>query len=257
MRLGLLYPGHAAEDDLPTLVGALFGDGSVVADVVHTSVGEDAHRIDALLDLGSAERLNEGADTLRARGAAVAVWACTSGSFVFGWEGARRQAEQLASAFGGPASSTSLAFVEALRALGLRRVAVAATYPEPVTEAFLRFLSDAGFDVLASRSQDIVTAEEVGTVGRDAVLALASGGDHPDADAVLVPDTALHTIPWLAELEATVGKPVLTANQVTVWEALRLAGRPVQASGHGRVFEGDRRLDAHRRTSDVAREMPS
>src|SRR4051794_24187924 len=96
MKLGMLYPGHAAEDDLPWLVEALFGDGSVKADVVHTSVGEDAHRVDALLDLGSAERLREGASTLRRHGAGVAVWACTSGSFVFGWDGARRQVDALA-----------------------------------------------------------------------------------------------------------------------------------------------------------------
>ena len=32
------------------------------------------------------------------------------------------------------------------------------------------------------------------------------------------------------------GKPVLTANQVSVWEALRLAGRPVRADGHGGLF---------------------
>jgi hypothetical protein len=51
-----------------------------------------------------------------------------------------------------------------------------------------------------------------------------------------VPDTALHTARWLDELEAAVRKPVLTANQVTMWEALRLAGRPVRATGPGRLF---------------------
>ena len=236
MRLGLLYPGHAAEDDLPWLVDALFPDRSVSADVVHTSVGEDAHRIDALLDLGSADRLREGIAALARNGADVAVWACTSGSFVFGWHGARRQVAELEADFGGPASSTSLAFVEALRALELRRVAVAATYPEPVTSCFVDLLTDAGIEVLTSGSRDIVTAEEVGMVGREAGLALVAAGDHPDAEAVLVPDTALHTVRWLDDLESAVGKPVLTANQVTIWEALRLARRPVRASGHGRLF---------------------
>jgi maleate cis-trans isomerase len=236
MRLGLLYPGHAAEDDLPWLVDALFPDRSVHADVVHTSVGEDAHRVDALLDLGSADRLRAGAVALARNGADVAVWACTSGSFVFGWEGARRQVAELERDFGGPASSTSLAFVEAVRTLHLRRVAVAATYPEPVTRCFVELLSDAGLEVLASGSRDIVTAEEVGTVDRDTVLGLVVAGDHPDAEAVLVPDTALHTVRWLDELESAVSKPVLTANQVTVWEGLRLGGRPLRAAGHGSLF---------------------
>jgi len=233
----MLYPGYAAEDDLPWLVDALFEDGSVVTDVVHTSVGEDAHRVDALLDLGRPERLAEGAATLRSNGADVAVWACTSGSFVYGLEGARRQVDELAKELGGPASSTSLAFVEALRALGAKSVAIAATYPEPVTRCFVELLRDAGFDVLTSDSNDIETAAEAGTADREAVLELAAAGDHPDADALLVPDTALHTVRWLSELEHTVGKPVLTANQVTVWEALRIGGRPVSAPDLGTLFQ--------------------
>ena len=59
------------------------------------------------------------------------------------------------------------------------------------------------------------------SIERDEVLRFARTNDHPDAEAVLIPDTALHTAGFLTELEATVGKTVLTANQVTMWEALR------------------------------------
>ncbi len=68
------------------------------------------------------------------------------------------------------------------------------------------------------------------------MLALARAGDRPDAEAVLLPDTALHTAGYLTELEETLGKPVLTANQVTVREGLRLAGRRVRAKGLGALF---------------------
>ena len=224
-RLGMLYPGFAAEDDLPWLVSSLVPEGAAVAEVVHTSVGEDAHRADALRDLGSTERLLEGAEVLRGREGAVAIWACTSGGFVFGLDGARRQAAEIEDFLGVPASSTSLAFVNAAQELDLRRVAVAATYPEPVAAMFADLLTDAGLEPVGVGHRGIVTAEEVGTLERDAVLALVTEGDHPDAEAILVPDTALHSVRWLGELEAAVGKPVLTANQVRVWEALRLAGR--------------------------------
>jgi maleate cis-trans isomerase len=237
LRLGLLYPGHAAEDDLPWLVESLFPDGSVLADVVHTSMDEDAHDVDVLLDLGSSRRLHAAADTLREHGAAVAVWACTSGSFVFGLEGAQRQAAQLQEHFGGPASSTSLAFVAALETLQARRVAIAATYPETVTACLVDLLGDAGFEVMEAGSSGIVTAAEVGTLGEEALLDLVRAVNRPDADALLVPDTALHTARSLATLEAAGGKPVLTANQVSVWEALRLAGRDVDApAGLGTLF---------------------
>ena len=69
------------------------------------------------------------------------------------------------------------------------------------------------------------------------MLRFARANDHPDAEAVLIPDTALHTVGFLSELETAVGKTVLTANQVTMWEALRLANRLTQQSGLGRLME--------------------
>lgn len=220
--VGLLYPGHAAEDDYP-LAEKLLGEG-VALPVVHTSVGEDAHRVDALLDLGSEQRLVAGAESLRHHGVDAAVWACTSGSFVFGWDGARRQVAAISEVLGVPASSTSIAFVRAARAMGLRRVSVAATYPEDVATHFVSFMARGGVECVRLSARNIVTAQEVGTWGRKEVLDLALAFDDERAEAVLLPDTALHTLAWIDEAERALGKPVLTANQVTVWEGLRIGG---------------------------------
>ncbi|XVQ08641.1 maleate cis-trans isomerase family protein [Spirillospora sp. CA-255316] len=218
--IGFLYPGYSAEDDYPVIERML---GDVRLPVVHTLMREDAHRVDALLDVGGADVLSEGARTLAGMDVRAAVWACTSGSFVFGWDGAAGQVEGVREAAGAPASSTSFAFVNAARHLGLRRVAVAATYPADVADRFVDFLGRAGIDVVALSCRGIITAAEVGTLGRDEVLDFVAANDHPEAEAVLVPDTALHTVAWLDDLEARLGKPVLTANQVSVWEGLRLA----------------------------------
>ncbi|MFP1626975.1 decarboxylase [Streptomyces sp. 5K101] len=232
--VGLLYPGHAAEDDYPRIETLLTG---VNLPIVHTDIGEDAHREDALREMGSAERLAAGVEELRLSGAESVVWACTSGSFVYGWEGAHEQTRALALAAGLPASSTSFAFAHAAREVGAARVAVAATYPEDVTDLFARFLRAAGIEVVAARASGIVTAAEVATWGREQVLKLLRDGDDPRADAVLMPDTALHTVAHLSELEEAAGKPVLTANQVTVWEGLRLAERRGAWSDElGRLF---------------------
>lgn len=230
--VGILYPGYAAEDDYPWLEQTL----QVRLPVVHTSVGEDAHRVDALLDLGGSARLADGAARLAPHAVDALMWACTSGSFVFGPDGAREQVERLAQAAGVPASSTSFAFTGAVRALALSRVAIAATYPSDVTERFAAFLAAAGITVVSREARGIVTAAEVGTLGRADVVELASAFDHPDAQAVLIPDTALHTVRWLDELERRLAKPVLTANQVTVWEGLRLAGDHAPRPGVGTLF---------------------
>jgi maleate cis-trans isomerase len=238
--VGLLYPGHSAEDDFPALESRL--GGAVRLPLVHTSVGEDAHRVDALLDLGRAERLAEGAMALKPENLDSVMWACTSGSFVFGWDGARAQVDDLARLLDLPVSSTSIAFVEAARALGLRRVAVAASYPGDVASYFVEFLHKGGIEVDSLGSHDIITAAEVGTFDRNRVLAMVSAADTDGAEAVLVPDTALHTLGWLEDLEAAVGKPVLTANQVTVWEGLRIAGRSRRIDSLGRLFRSENRM---------------
>lgn len=68
------------------------------------------------------------------------------------------------------------------------------------------------------------------------MLTLARAADAADAEAVLLPDTALHTAAHLSLLEKALSKPVLTANQVTVWEGLRLADRRVNAPTLGTLF---------------------
>lgn len=234
-RVGFLYPDYAAEDDLPWLVERLLGDPAAAV-VVHTTIGEDAHTVEALTETGSRWRLRDGAETLIERGAQVAMWACTSGSFVFGLEGARRQVAELAEDFGGPASSTSLAFVEAAAAIGVQRVAVAASYPEPLARHFSALLSDAGLEVVTAPSHGITSAAQVGLLGDDAVLELVRSADDARAEAILVPDTAMHTVRRIRELEAAVAKPVLTANQVSVWEALRLAGSNPAGPDAGTLF---------------------
>lgn len=231
--VGIIYPDHAAEDDYP-FAAELLGVELPVAHIY----GTDLHAVPELLDLGSPAKLAAGAVRLAPAKPDALVWACTSGSFVYGPDGARTQAAQLARAAGGvPTSSTSFAFVHAVRALGLTRVAVAASYPQEVSALFVGFLAAAGIDVVSFTGAGIETAAQVGTLTPDAVLDLAAANDHPDAQALVVPDTAMHTLRFLRELEKHVGKPVLTANQVTVWEGLALAGVKVVRPELGTLFE--------------------
>lgn len=235
--VGFLYPGFSAEDDYPRLERILSDAGTDVRlPLVHTDIGEDAHRADALLEMGSAKRLAAKIEEVKQHDIEAVVWACTSASFVFGWDGAHDQVRELSATAGLPASSTSFAFAHAVRALGAERVAIAATYPEDVGELFTAFLKAAGTEVVAMRGSGIITAAEVGTWGQEEVLALARGGDHPEAQAVLLPDTALHTAAWIEDIEDALGKPVLTANQVTAWEGLRLLDLSVRCPALGTLF---------------------
>ncbi|QIQ04680.1 maleate cis-trans isomerase family protein [Streptomyces liangshanensis] len=226
--VGLLCPGHAAEDDFPRIEMLLGTD--VRLPLVHA-------------DMGEPDRLAEGVAELRLAGAECVVWASASGSFMYGWDGAHEHTRALAVAAGLPASSTSFAFAHAVRALGVGRVAVAAGYPRDVTDRFVAFLKAAGTEVVSDGAggPDLAggPAGDGGEAdSREEVMELARAADHPDAQAVLLPDTALHTVAYLPELEESLGKPVLTANQVTVWEGLRLTERRARGRGLGALFAG-------------------
>jgi len=236
VTVGLLYPGIGADDDFTWLAES--HPDALALPLVHTAGGDVAHTVDELLAVGGDDNLADGVDELMRMDAALdsVVWACTSGSFVYGRDGARAQADGISSRAGVPASSTSLAFTEACRALGLTRVAVAASYPADLAEHFRRFLLDAGIEVVSFLSNDIATAGEVGLLGRDEVTRLVLAADVPEAEAILVPDTAMHSLRWLEHLEAAAGKTVLTANQVTVWEGMRLAGVRPELPGLGTLF---------------------
>lgn len=234
VTVAVLYPGHSAEDEFSTLQSRI---RNAAFPVIHTWEGATEHDIDALLEIGSQQRLTPAARAAAQLHPDAVMWACTSGSFVYGWYGSSDQAHWVEEAAGVSSSSTSLAFVAAAHHLGVQSVAVAATYPHDVTAEFVRYLEDAGLTITAASAQDVPSGEDAGALGPDWVLNLARTAELGDAECLLLPDTALHTVEALPDLEAAVGMPVLTANQVTAWYGLILAGHPAVADGLGALFQ--------------------
>ncbi|WEH33548.1 decarboxylase [Streptomyces sp. AM 4-1-1] len=247
--VGLLYPGHAAEDDFPRFEVLL--DTDIRLPVVHidssgrtdpadpTGSADPAAAADPAGRTGpdaDAERLATCLDELRMAGAESVVRSCgAEDGFRHGLQGAHDQVAALARAAGLPASSTSFGFAHALRELGATRVAVAAVCSDEAAGHFAGFLRESGAEVVATHT-DVVGTAEAAAWDPDRVKELAVAGNHPDAEVVLLPDPALHTASYVPELEELLGKPVLTANQVTVWEGLRLARRRAWAPTVGTLF---------------------
>lgn len=235
--VAMLYPGYSAEDEFAVLEQRL---GAVRLPVVHTWQGPTAHDVDALRALGAKDTLTQACvDALRFAPDAV-MWACTSGSFVYGEPGVRDQAAWLSEASGVPASSTSIAFLEAVRALQASAVVIAATYPDDVTTHFVDLLAAGGIHVIGVTSFDVPSGEDAGRLDAQAVSDMVNAAAHQAADVpVLVPDTALHTVELVDDLERRHHRPVLTANVVTAWWGLRLAGDQRPVAGLGRLFALD------------------
>lgn len=162
----------------------------------------------------------------------VYAYACTSGSFVYGSPGERRLVQVMQESGGAPAVTTSGALLEALRGLGAARVAVATPYVPAITQRLNDFLAGAAIEVVGSAHLGL--SGEIWEVPYATTAALVRDADSPDADAVVVSCTNLPTYDIIGWLEDELGKPVVTANQATMWAALRTVGR--EAVGEGRLL---------------------
>ena len=163
-----------------------------------------------------------GARALRAAAPAAVVYACTSGSFIDGLEGERRLCECLREEAGAPGVTTSGALLDALAAVRARTVAIATPYDADVTDRLGSFLAEAGHAVAGCAYLGLHA--DIARVNSQSVHRLVTAADSVRADAVFVSCTNLRTFDVISDLERELGKPVLTANQVSVWAAVRAGG---------------------------------
>ncbi|MFD0774853.1 Asp/Glu racemase [Streptomonospora algeriensis] len=161
----------------------------------------------------------------------VVGYACASGSFVHGADGQDRLRQSILDAGAPAAVTTSGALIQALEALAVRRIAVVTPYVDSVTDRLLDYLADHGVESTSSVGLGLLghiwktTYSEVVQAVRDA--------DRPDAEAVFISCTNVLTYDIIAPLERMLGKPVIAANQVTMWAAMQAMGRrPVAHSQH-------------------------
>ncbi|WP_216895286.1 maleate cis-trans isomerase family protein [Nocardia alni] len=245
-RVGLLYPTpNAGEDDFLDLAAVLRPalDLEVVyfpwPDDVDDLAAMDIGRvIDALRRLGSAQHLERVLpDAVGERRLDAVAFAVTSASFLDGPGGVERQLRAIERVVGCPATSTTFAFQQAIRHLALSRVALASVYHAEVSEHFVARVREAGAEVVNRVDASARSDRELAKWAPEQIVDLVKRSAHPGAQAVLLPETALHASHLTTELEQAAGCPVLTATQVTLWAATRLTGKPTVAAEAGPLFE--------------------
>lgn len=183
---------------------------------------------DGTVGLGMAEEISDYGEvqnavrSLIAIGPAVVTYACTSGSFVHGVGGAQSLSRSMVAVGAPKAVTTSESLLMALDALGVTKVAVATPYLAELTDRLASFLEQGGKTVVSHEGLGL--DRDIWKVSYPATCELIRRADRADAEAIFVSCTNLPTYDLIASMEQELGKPVLTANQVTAWAALRLIG---------------------------------
>jgi maleate isomerase len=155
----------------------------------------------------------------------VIAFGCTSGSFLEGpgWDDVMRA--RIRSAVRAPhVVVTARASVDALKALGARRIAVVTPYPERINAQLRRYLGHFGFEIGGFETVDAWKGGTIARLAPSVAVDLARRAAAPGADAVFVSCTNFRAGEAIGEIEAATGLPVVTANRATFDACLRALG---------------------------------
>ena len=159
---------------------------------------------------------------------------CTGTSMSGGYGAEAEMVAAIERATGRPGLTTAHCLMMALERLGIKRLVFisendGAGYDEKKT-----FLQAAGMEIVGGRGAGLVSDESC--VTPPAFWAdLAREERCDDADAYFISCANIQAIDIIETLEAELGKPVLTSNQVALWAALRTAGINDTLAGLGQL----------------------
>ncbi|MER0244622.1 decarboxylase [Streptomyces sp. HSW2009] len=168
------------------------------------------------------ETLHSAVQALCAVAPEVVAYACTSGSFVGGVPGERAMCAAMTRAGDVPSLTTSGALLAALDELDAHRIALVTPYTKSVTDALEEYVAEADIAVVGRAYLGLT--REIWRVPYRDVVDMARLAVVGSADALFISCTNLPTYDVIPQLEAELRMPVLSANQVTVWAALRAIG---------------------------------
>lgn len=167
---------------------------------------------------------------------ASVAYCCTASSIVQGQEYDGRLNHELNHAAGVPAFTATLGIIEALHAVGAKRIAVCSPYTKAIDDAEHEFFTAAGFEILGSAHLGIADAFRLADPTPDEITQLALKAwhaEHGDADATQITCLNMNSQTVIESLEQHTGKPVITSTQATLWKGLRAAGVQDRIEGYG------------------------
>jgi maleate isomerase len=182
--------------------------------------------------------LDDAAELLSAARLDALAFGFTSSAYVIGASGEGDMLERLRARAGGlPVVAPCAATVDALRALGVSQLALVAPpwFDSELSSLGRAYYEAAGFAVVFSSrcalpsDQALIQPAELYDWIRTHI---------PDtAEAVAIGGNGFRAVGVIEALEAELGRPVLSANQVLLWAALRAAGAETgSVAGYGRIF---------------------
>ncbi|MEU8529972.1 MULTISPECIES: GAF domain-containing protein [Streptomyces] len=228
-RLGMLTPSSNTCLE-PVTYRLLHGTDDVTAHFARVPVTRIA------LDGGSDAQFDPAPMLAAARQLAdarvdVIVWNGTSGSWL-GVDHDRALCVAITEATGIPATTSTLALLDACAAYGVTRLGLAVPYTRDVAERIVATYAEEGLHATLAEPSGVSDNEAFARIPR-ADVARQIEEAAPDSHAVAVVCTNVFGAEPAAGLEPSLGIPVFDSVAATLWRALDLAGAAPVLTGHG------------------------
>lgn len=148
---------------------------------------------------------------------------CTGTSMSGGLDMERRVIEAMETTTGKPCSTAASSLTSAFTALGAKKLVFVSETKQPDHEKKLRYLREAGYDIVADKAVGLASSDEYCTMPPKLWFDTTVALKHDDADAYFISCANIHSIDTIEDLEKVLNKPVVTSNQAAIWKSLRLA----------------------------------
>jgi maleate cis-trans isomerase len=146
------------------------------------------------------------------------VYHCTDSSMREGLDGERRILDIVRREAGIEAVSTSALVVEALTALGIKKLVVISPYQD--NDVIVAYLQSCGFTVVHDVALRL-PGHESSAAPPDRWVETTLDNAREEADGYFLSCTNTTQIEAIEELEGALGKPVVSSNQAVLWGAVK------------------------------------
>lgn len=162
---------------------------------------------------------------------------CTAGSFVGGLGYDKELADNIEEKTGIEATTTTTAVTNALREFKIKKLVMTTPYLDEVTEAGVKFFNASGFEVLKWKGMKIKDLIKIADPTPGEIYKFSKDAWLPEADGLFMSCMQWRAMWAIDPLEKDLRKPVLSSDQATLWEILKIIGVREPITGFGTLLE--------------------
>jgi len=181
-------------------------------------------------------RIREAAGALADAKCDVIAFHCTGTAMQEGPSGEQAIVDALRAGAHERVTTTATAVRRALDALEAKRIVLVTPYDAKTTDDEVAFLEAAGYTVLSSLATDRGGSDGTCYTPSSFWYETVRAEAHSEADVYFLSCANVTCFAEIGRLEAELGRPVITSNQVVIWDTLRMLGGAEAASGLGQLF---------------------